>query len=202
MALTKAQKKIAAAEDMPSGVTEMEVIVQRMKEFKVFNRDPDASQEIMPLKDRLPLNRFAVTVNVSNHWTATVPTGTPIAHLFIPQFWANRNVGNVMTIGDVIVARPDDLAWWCELLVVGTSPLSNEATVRMLRCVEFEDVHKPDDISPNDPYYTEHRGLTDKWIVVRRLDGHVMAKGLATRQAAMQHIKDMVPLNLSGGLVR
>jgi hypothetical protein len=50
-------------------------------------------------------------------------------------------------------------------------------------------------------YKIEYRGVTDRWVVIRLVDGHQMARDLPSRDEARSRVSQFEQTNVASGIV-
>lgn len=130
-------------------------------------------------------SRFATSVEFSYPLTSYTPVaGTPLAHVLMPEYWANLHA---LKAGCRIWVIPEDEAWFAELLVRQVGP--GFAKVVPLRGGEL-DALEPDAELIGKDFRLEWVNSTTKYRLVRVKDGHVLKEKLSDRIEAHRWLAD------------
>jgi hypothetical protein len=126
---------------------------------------------------------------VRRGFRASVPAGVTWQDVLAPAFWTSN--ASRLQPGDIIECVRDDLAYYGR--VVCTSALGSKVTVHPLEHVEIDPVGAAD-FSERSGFAVENRGLTDKFVIVRLADSHVMRTGLESAEQAHEIIRlELIP---------
>ena len=116
----------------------------------------------------------------------TPEAGTEPDALLDGAYWTH--VANKLRPTDRIEAVCEDGSWFQELFVVYAGGI--EAKMARLNLTMLEQV-EPDAMS-NDLGYVKWSGPVDRWRVIRQ-DGHILAKGFASKGDAVAHLQMLRP---------
>lgn len=120
---------------------------------------------------------------------ASVPGGTPWSDVLQGSYW--RGCSHMLRAGDVLECVEDSLAWYGQLIV--SRAYGHDIGVQQLAFVEL-DAEAPVDLETRSGFRVEDRGLTEKFVIIRTADGHVMKTGIETAALAQQEIhQTLVP---------
>jgi len=152
---------------------------------------PERMPRFMPNAPAMPVARFGTGGEVRIAFVATAPDEVAFETLLESSYW--RHVARNMHIGATIEVRNDALTFWALLIVTAHSAQADYVEVALLFKKDLTGAVSGARIS--EGYRYEYRGITDKWIVIRDVDGHVMRRGLDTANAAYACIQtEMLPM--------
>ena len=122
-------------------------------------------------------------------WGVKPPAGTKLDDVLQPEYWTHA--AKKLRVGAQIEVVPEDVEWFA-LLIVRANTKSG-VKVSVLNYVPFSVEDKPkkpkaEKPEGNDDFEVKFAGA-DKWRVSRRSDGEIVAKGLASRQEALDWIE-------------
>lgn len=134
-------------------------------------------------------SRMKLTEHTNQSHSATVEIGTTIADLAKPEFFAH--VAPSVTQYDRILVKPDDGAWYADLLVVECG--NNYVKTQVFGFLQIE---KSDALVPDafETHRVEFAGAHHKWRVVRNLDNEVLKAGMTKPEAFLwrdEHVKGL-----------
>ena len=141
------------------------------------------AKPIPPKRWRWPQNTFMAIEHRANFWSVTAPPD------LIPDDLRDSRVFGQLSARfrrwDRVEIRADDGSWLCIALIEHATPTS--VTLRLkgpgLGLGEITPEHGG--IDDDDPLYRiVWQGETDRWSVVRKRDGQIMSKGLASQDGA------------------
>jgi hypothetical protein len=179
---------------MPVTRTDVKEVLQQVKanEFHEFlkARKPARQKEIEGL--RLARDRMAPDGIASRRWTITLSSADQYAELFKgPEFFSG--VGDKLQIGDTIEVRDDLLTIYALLLVVVADQTRAYVEVRELFKKEVPPAVVDQEII--EGFETRYEGLSKRWCVYRKQDGHCMRTQLPSKHDAMEYIRsDLRPI--------
>jgi len=124
-------------------------------------------------------SRFQLAAEVRNPWMVTCEKGTTVEQILDGGYWAN--IARLITPGDEIIVRPDDMAWELVLHVYGREPLFVHVVKKVLYDLKPSKapVHVP------SRYEVKHAGSHHKWAVLR--DGNPLKDGFETEDLARRY---------------
>ena len=128
-------------------------------------------------------SHFRQAAYATNRWNVVPPDGATLEDMLARDFWAN--VSRRMTPGDIIEVHAPDGRWFAELYV--RAAFRNEATVVVLRSIEFDDV---DVTLPTVEYIVKYRNPVKRYGVVRKSDNHLMKDEFQTAELAEAWLRD------------
>lgn len=136
---------------------------------------------------QLSPNRLALAEHAHQTFVATPESGTPPDALLDPKCWAHYSVNPNMKVndGDIIIVKPEDGAYFMELLV--RNVFRGGIQVAKLRLVELDKADQSNDIGD---FEIKWSGPTLKFRVIRKLDKREMISGLATKDHARDWIRE------------
>jgi hypothetical protein len=153
---------------------------------------PSERPEILAMDQRLDPVRLQNAENVFRIWHVTVPIGTPVERVLVPEFWsrcAQKFISPAIDQPpDWIICRPPDRSWFVWLLVVSVG--ADGVEVARLAATElphrrgFVGTHGPLGTNVED-FHFEDLGPGEGCQVVRTHDKHPMYKG-RTRDECMR----------------
>ena len=124
-----------------------------------------------------------------NEWCADVEAGIQVERILNPDFWAH--VATKLKRGDIIRVIPQDMSWFAELLVAGSTKVAAHVIpLRIQDLTEKKSKIASDDDTGNALYFTKWRGPRALWCVLRRSDNAVLAEKLGSKDMAAQWISD------------
>lgn len=107
------------------------------------------------------------------------PVGVTIADLQRPEFWTHN--GGKVKPHDVIDVIAEDGSFDVTLRVVSINEKKTDVTMRVLRLWEAAPVAK--ELAPDAPLEVSF-APSQRWRVIRKADGSLLHKGMATRAEA------------------
>ena len=132
---------------------------------------------------------FAQAKQTRMVYTAQLAAGTSLEEALKPEFWVH--IAKKLRPCDQIELIPEDMAFYAKAIVIDADSLS--ATLKVIERVSLEE--EAGKVSSIDQ--TEHEvrwgGPHDKFRVVRKSDGAVLARGFTSKATAFQHINNMKP---------
>lgn len=124
-------------------------------------------------------------------WFVTPPAGSKLDPMLQPDYW--RHVAKRLKVGAQIEITPEDAQWFARLIV--RSNTASGIKVGVLEHVQFDaPVEKPAKqvralkSDGNEDFEVKFAGA-DKWRVLRRADGEIVARGLASREEALEWVE-------------
>ena len=134
--------------------------------------------------------RIRVAEYARNVHVVVVPVDVTLDDALAPAFWAH--VANLVKPWDKIEVRPEDDAWFAEMVVFKAT--RHDLTVRVLHAVDDsglplhvtygEEVGaKPNEEALPRGYDVTFGGPIHKWRVLRTSDGEVLTHGLSKKDA-------------------
>lgn len=160
-------------------------------------RVPAAAPPAAQLKKPAVLDtkRFGELSFASRAWTAIVPDGVAYADVLKPAYWKLN--ARRMSARDTIDVVNDAFTFYAKLLVVSSNPSADTVELRELyrRDLDPPKVDEPD----INGFTLSWRGGFDKWTVVRAGDGHVMKKGIGSRDEARYFVQTELTPRLAAG---
>lgn len=154
---------------------------------KVATMTKDEVSETAPKRPYLfPSNSLLEAQFMRNEWGLNVPRELPYERLFEPGVW--KLISRRLAIGDEITARCEALSYWAKLIVVAVDHVTAGVVVKELIKVDFSEAGEGKSRDHLGYRAIDTRTLTDRWIVKRIADGHVMARGLDDEMKAIAMI--------------
>jgi hypothetical protein len=139
--------------------------------------------------------RFGELSFASRAWTAIVPDGVAYADLLKPAYWKLN--ARRMCARDTIDVVNDAFTFYARLLVVSSNPATDTVEVRELYRRGFAPPNL--DEQEINGFALSWRGGFDKWTVTRASDGHVMKKGIVSREEARYFVQTELTPRLAAG---
>lgn len=138
---------------------------------------------------QLAPNRFMLAEHAHQTWVANPEPGTPPEALLDHKYWAHYSVNPNLQMkpGDIILAKPDDGAFFMELLV--RSLYRGGVHVVELRRKSFDKL----DMQPGEDfgeYEVKYSGPRYKWNVVRKADKQRMTEGHELKDGAIAWLRE------------
>lgn len=145
----------------------------------------EKKKEVRTLNSR----RHQLTEHANPSHSVTVEMGTTLEDIQNPQFFAH--VAPLFTQWDRVCLKPDDGAWYAELVVVecGNNYVRTQA-------LAFMQIDKSEAIVPDafETHRVEFAGAHHKWRVVRNSDNSVVKFGMEKAEAHLwrdEHVKGL-----------
>ncbi|MDB5600880.1 MAG: hypothetical protein JWN71_2924 [Xanthobacteraceae bacterium] len=158
-----------------------------------------ASAGRAPLDFKKPLTldtkRFGELSFSSRAWTAIVPDGIAYADVLKSTYWKLN--ARRMSARDTIDVVNDAFTFYAKLLVVSSNPSTDTVEVREL----YRRGLAPPNIDEQEinGFAVSWGGGFDKWKVTRASDGHVMKKGIVSREEARYFVQTELTPRLAAG---
>jgi hypothetical protein len=143
----------------------------------------------------LDTKRFGELSFASRAWTAIVPDGVAYADVLKPAYWKLN--ARRMSARDTIDVVNDAFTFYGKLLVVSSNPSTDTVEVREL----YRRSLAPPSIDDQEinGFAVAWAGGFDKWTVTRASDGHVMRKGIVSREEARYFVQTELTPRLAAG---
>lgn len=132
-------------------------------------------------------NHFHQAQTKRNLWVAELDPNTKYEDVLKTEFWPN--VARQMTPGDIITVRPADMSYFAELIVVYAAPTEDKGWIKVaeLRYVHLDKTVPASDFDKEE-LYPKLAGVA-RWRVMKRSTNEVMVSNLATKDDAINWIK-------------
>lgn len=114
-------------------------------------------------------------------YAVVLPAADTLEEALKPEYWAH--VASKLRQGDTIRIMPEDGSYYAEALVRATG--TGFAKVELLRHIPFDET---DADQVPDTIEVKWGGPHDKWRIIRRSDGHVLARGLDKADALRESL--------------
>jgi hypothetical protein len=138
----------------------------------------DVMEEVKKEIRSLNPSRHKLTEHVNQVHSITVEIGTTLEHVQNPAFLAH--IAPIITQYDRILVKPDDGAWYADLLVVECANNWVKTQVFAFLQIDKEFVNTPDAF---ETHRVEFAGAHHKWRVVRNSDNEVVKSGMSKGEA-------------------
>lgn len=145
---------------------------------------PPAALETKPDRKPVPAihdGRFANAEFERSTWVITAEEGTIPDDVLNPDYYAH--VAAKLRPYDHIEIRANDGTWLAQLLVLDVSRLWAKVHRLHLHTLTTVDVSQSN-LERALPYYVQHKGPHDKWVVIRRSDSQAVSTGHGTPEEA------------------
>jgi hypothetical protein len=143
----------------------------------------------------LDTKRFGELSFASRAWTAIVPDGVAYSEVLKPAYWKLN--ARRMSARDTIDVVNDAFTFYAKLLVVSSNPSADTVEVRELYRRGFAPPSA--DQQEINGFAVGWSGGFDKWTVTRASDGHVMKKGIVSRDEARYFVQTELTPRLAAG---
>lgn len=136
---------------------------------------------------QLAPGRLLLAEHAHQTFVAVPEADTPPDALIDSKYWAHYAVNSTYELkpGDMILVKPEDGTYFAELMVRAVS--RGNVQVAEIRRVQLDKAQVP---AEEDDHEIRHSGSIKKWRVIRKADKRELISGLATRDAAIDWLRE------------
>jgi hypothetical protein len=179
--------------DVPLTKADAKIAIQEIRgeEFHSFLKSRRPARQAELEGERLARDRLVPAGQAAMQWTVTLASADQYPKMFEPSFWAGA--GDKLKIGDTLEIRDDLLTLYATAIVVVADQARAFVELRELFKKELAPATVDETIV--EGFETKYEGLSKRWCVYRKQDGHCMRTQLPSKHDAMEYVRtDLRPI--------